>query len=327
MSPVVVTALLYLRLKQREEQLLEALSQQERTAGKIPHTIFIPRAKMPSPTGPYATIPPCNGGRFPPSAASAPAPAVPPSGGQSKVEGSGRKAGTANYSEKELITLMTLIKEILPIGKSDWDMVVHRHGQNYPYGRSKDSIKTKFNRLRRMKTPTGNPNIPESVQLAREAHHLIGIKANIGNGEETFDPVKGFINDEDDEDLEEALTPPGAKSSNRTASTSNAMTDDLDTPIIVKKRSYGRLKKEMNHQDAVLKDYLMRQDKRDADRDKKADEREAQRERREKERDQRWLTMAETIASSMASTMASTVALALNSSNKRPRTGSHGDSN
>ncbi|VEU37151.1 unnamed protein product [Pseudo-nitzschia multistriata] len=271
-------------------------------------------------TGPYATIPPYNGGRFPPAAA-----AVPPPGGQSKVEGSGRKAGTANYSEEELVSLMTLIKEILPIGKGDWLMVVHRHGQDWPYGRTKDSIKTKFNRLRRMKVPTaGDPNIPESVRLAREAHRLIGIKANIGNGEETFDPVKGYIDDEDDEDLENALNP-GAKSSKNTASMSDSTAiigDDKQEPIVVtttpaRKRSYGRLKKEITEQDAVLKDYLMQKDKREAERDKNADEREAERVKREDARDEHWLTMAETIAMALAGNI-----------NKRQRAGteSHGDS-
>ena len=122
---------------------------------------------------------------------------------------------------------------------------------------------------------------------------MIGIKANLGTGEETFDPVKGYMDDED----VEVLTP---KSSN-TASTSDT-TNSNDAPIVGKapivvtatprKRSYGRLKKEIAKQDAVLKEYLMQQDKREAERDRKADEREETRDWRAQQRDDHWLTLA-----------------------------------
>ena len=53
--------------------------------------------------------------------------------GQAKVVGLGHNVpSTAKYLEKELVSLMTFIKEILlvlvPIGKGNWLMVVHRHG-------------------------------------------------------------------------------------------------------------------------------------------------------------------------------------------------------
>ena len=82
---------------------------------------------------------PSNKGCLPPTGP------LPPPGGQPKVDGLGRKVSTVNYFKEELVSLMTLIKEILPIGnKGDWLMVVHRHGQrSYPYGsRTKDYILT-----------------------------------------------------------------------------------------------------------------------------------------------------------------------------------------
>ena len=100
-----------------------------------------------------------------------------------------------------------------------------------------------------------------------------------------------------------------------------------------KKRTYGRLKKELADQDAVLKEYLMQQGKRDAERDRKADERAVEEAKRA---DQRWLTVAQTFATTMAQTLATTMAMALNgdnavaqtgNNNKRQRTESHGESN
>ena len=66
--------------------------------------------------------------------------------------------------------------------------------------------------------------------------------------------MKGYINDEDVEVLEKDF------SSSNTASTSDTTDINNEPTIIVtaKKRSYGRLKKEIAEQDAVLtKEYLM----------------------------------------------------------------------
>ena len=96
--------------------------------------------------------------------------------------------------------------------------------------------------------------------------------------------------------------------------------------MTAKKRSYGRLKKEIAEQDAVLEEYLMQHDKREAERDKKADEREKARVQRANEQNEKWLT-------SLAQTFKSTMAMALaGNSNKRHCTSaanskSHGESN
>ena len=72
MSPVLVT-MLHIGLKQREAQLMQALSQVSgvevlKGNKKVPLTTFIPQARKMTGTGPYDTIPPCNGDCLPPLA-------------------------------------------------------------------------------------------------------------------------------------------------------------------------------------------------------------------------------------------------------------------
>ena len=93
--------------------------------------------------------------------------------------------------------MRSLILDMLPIDAEGWDALVVKHAERWPIvGRTKASIKTKYAATKRIKSSTGNPNIPEYVKMTRRAHILIGKKANLGTGEEDFDMKQGFIKSE-----------------------------------------------------------------------------------------------------------------------------------
>ena len=97
----------------------------------------------------------------------------------------GRRAGAGNYSKDEVMYLLSVLEEVLPIGPDEWETVVTKHAIGYP-GRDVDSIRRKFESLHRKQIPTGDPNMPEEVRLAKRVKYMIGDKANIGDGEEDY---------------------------------------------------------------------------------------------------------------------------------------------
>ena len=84
--------------------------------------------------------------------------------------------------------LLSVLEEVLPIGPEEWDEVVNKHavGCRWIPGRDVDSIRRKFASLHRKQIPTGDPNMPEDVKLAKRIKYMIGDKANIGDGEEEY---------------------------------------------------------------------------------------------------------------------------------------------
>ena len=70
-------------------------------------------------------------------------------------------------------------------------MVQDRHAVHYA-GRDVQSVKRKYNSLHRLQIPTGDPNMPEEVRQAKRIKHTIGLKADLGDGEEQFDLEEGY---------------------------------------------------------------------------------------------------------------------------------------
>ena len=60
------------------------------------------------------------------------------------------------------------------------------HSETYPY-RDVRSIRRKFTSLHRRNIPTGDPDCPEEVKLAKRVFYLLGQKAAVGDGEEEFE--------------------------------------------------------------------------------------------------------------------------------------------
>ena len=49
------------------------------------------------------------------------------------------KAGKSNYSREEILSLLSVMERILPIGTEEWDQVVMEHSKDY-CGRDVESI-------------------------------------------------------------------------------------------------------------------------------------------------------------------------------------------
>ena len=72
-----------------------------------------------------------------------------------------------NYSHEELMSVLHTVNDILPIGTNEWQLVADNHAVNYTR-RDIISIRRKWQKLHRMKIPTGSPEIPEEVLLAKK---------------------------------------------------------------------------------------------------------------------------------------------------------------
>ena len=95
------------------------------------------------------------------------------------------RVGQGNYSPVEITHLLEILQRVQPIGSEEWQQCVDEHNLVYP-GRCKQSIMRKYATLYRKTIPTGDPNCPPAVKLAKKIKYLIGAKAAIGDGEEEF---------------------------------------------------------------------------------------------------------------------------------------------
>ncbi|KAL3799247.1 hypothetical protein HJC23_012972 [Cyclotella cryptica] len=87
----------------------------------------------------------------------------------------------AGWAAEELEHVLESISEYLPISGAEWDLVADRHSQFCPeLERTGDQLKETFNKLSRMKVPTGEPNIPLAVEKAKALRILI-IKKSEGS--------------------------------------------------------------------------------------------------------------------------------------------------
>ena len=81
----------------------------------------------------------------------------------------------------EKLNMLTIMSEILPIGPEQWSAVSSRHAEKFP-GREVESLRRKFTELHRKSVPSGDPNIPEDIRIAKKIKFEIGVKADIGGG-------------------------------------------------------------------------------------------------------------------------------------------------
>jgi len=72
------------------------------------------------------------------------------------------------YTDEELLFLLDIVEDILPIGPAQWDVVTWKFCKKFPRnGHTVISFCRKFNDLKSMKIPTGDPNMPETVFRAK----------------------------------------------------------------------------------------------------------------------------------------------------------------
>lgn len=96
-----------------------------------------------------------------------------------------RRNGNPNCGQPELISMLRLLEEHLPIGEAAWKKVGKLHSETFPH-RDVRSIRCEFTSLCQ-KIPTGDPGCPEEVILAKRVHFLLGQKAAAGDGEKEFE--------------------------------------------------------------------------------------------------------------------------------------------
>ena len=98
-----------------------------------------------------------------------------------RTAASKRKAeAAARFTEEESLVLVNTIRDVLPIGSDEWDTVTSLWNGNpaFPH-RSTVALRRKYNALRRKKAPTGDPNVPEDVLIAKDAARQIEAKGHV----------------------------------------------------------------------------------------------------------------------------------------------------
>jgi len=81
------------------------------------------------------------------------------------------------FTEAEINNYLTIMGEVVPIGPMEWGIVVERHKELYgAKNRDMTSLRRKFNSIANTTAPTGDPNIPENVSLAKDVMRAIEIK-------------------------------------------------------------------------------------------------------------------------------------------------------
>ena len=113
------------------------------------------------------------------------------------------------YSTQEVDHLLDALREHLPIGPEEWDLVGTEHiktwGEN---GRDTTSLRRKFNQLVKQKMGTGDPNCPQHVREAKRIMISIRQKSELDTCEpESKDDNLGF-DEETEADFEERAPVP-----------------------------------------------------------------------------------------------------------------------
>ena len=101
-----------------------------------------------------------------------------------------RRVRSQNYTTEENMYFLGIMADILPIGPYEWERVVTQHSIAFP-GRDATSLRRKYTSLYRKQIPTGDPNCPEDVKLAKRVMRDIGERASLGQPEETFNLTDG----------------------------------------------------------------------------------------------------------------------------------------
>ena len=105
-----------------------------------------------------------------------------------------------SYTQAEVLHLLTIVREHLPIGQDEWEGVCQEHILAWPNcGRDYLSIRRKFNQLANKHMPTGETVCPPEVREAKEISALITEKADIEIFEDDEEPfVFGFSKSSDE---------------------------------------------------------------------------------------------------------------------------------
>ena len=85
------------------------------------------------------------------------------------------------FTTHELESLADAVADIIPMSNTDWDTVWEAHNESFPgLNRTSDSLKRKFQEMARTKIPTGDPNCPHHIRIAKRAYYKL-VKATDGS--------------------------------------------------------------------------------------------------------------------------------------------------
>jgi hypothetical protein len=97
-----------------------------------------------------------------------------------------------------MLHLLEVIEKILPLNPDDWDQVKYQFVKTYATNNhSVTAITSRFQSLYRTKEPTGSPNIPEEVRVAKQICNMIIEKSDSTTG--SYHPDEEFEHDNTDE--------------------------------------------------------------------------------------------------------------------------------
>jgi len=156
---------------------------------------------MPFPAGMYGVPPFPYMGHYPNAmpAAAAAAPAAPQKKAPSKTKkGSGDKKEDLRFTEQEKLEFMSIMEQIVPVSQVDWDMVEADFNFNFPEReRTVAALRRFFNGCVKKKCPTGDPNIPKWVKMAKQINEAIISKSDavveIDDDDMGLEEVAGLI--------------------------------------------------------------------------------------------------------------------------------------
>ena len=104
------------------------------------------------------------------------------------------------FTKSELENLADTVEEIVPIGHTEWDRVRDKHNEIFPdQNRTTESLRRKFQWMVKMKIPTGDPNMPRHIRVAKRANYAI-VKATDGS---TGSPARDLADDDEDDGEDE----------------------------------------------------------------------------------------------------------------------------
>ena len=93
-----------------------------------------------------------------------------------------------HFRKVEKMYFLRTMEEVLPLGSVEWETVANRHNEKYTtYPRSADSTRRQYYSLCKAMPPTGDPNVPEEVALARQIKRLITQRGDMSDGTEQYD--------------------------------------------------------------------------------------------------------------------------------------------
>jgi hypothetical protein len=94
------------------------------------------------------------------------------------------------FTTRELESLAEAVADMIPMSNTDWDNISEIHDANFPgLNRTSDSLKRKFQEMARTKIPTGDPNCPLHIRIAKRAYYKLvkSLDGSTGGGSGELD--------------------------------------------------------------------------------------------------------------------------------------------